>query len=82
MNPTTLVVDARRMWQGLQTIMDYKGKPSRELRSVARGDDAPPDRHCGAQETTVDEWRGPGHTVRDRIISTVQLTLSNIYKYI
>uniref|UniRef100_A0A4W5KCZ6 Voltage-gated delayed rectifier potassium channel KCNH4 n=1 Tax=Hucho hucho TaxID=62062 RepID=A0A4W5KCZ6_9TELE len=25
--------DARWMWQGLQTIMDYKGKPSRELSS-------------------------------------------------
>jgi hypothetical protein len=23
--------DARRMWQGLQTITDYKGKPRREL---------------------------------------------------
>ena len=25
--------DPRRMWQGLQTITDYKGKPSRELPS-------------------------------------------------
>jgi hypothetical protein len=25
--------DARRMWQGLQTIADYKGKPSCELHS-------------------------------------------------
>jgi hypothetical protein len=25
--------DARRMWQGLKTIMDYKGKPRRELPS-------------------------------------------------
>ena len=25
--------DARRMWQGLQTITDYKGKHSRELPS-------------------------------------------------
>jgi hypothetical protein len=27
--------DACRMWQGLQTITDYKGKPSRELPSDA-----------------------------------------------
>ena len=27
--------DARRMWQSLQTITDYKGKPSRELPSDA-----------------------------------------------
>ena len=25
--------DARLMWQGFQTIMDYKGKPSRKLPS-------------------------------------------------
>ena len=25
--------DTRRMWQGLKTITDYKGKPSRELPS-------------------------------------------------
>ena len=27
--------DARRLWQGLQTFTDYKGKPSRELPSDA-----------------------------------------------
>jgi hypothetical protein len=27
--------DTRRMWQGLQTITGYKGKPSRELPSDA-----------------------------------------------
>jgi hypothetical protein len=27
--------EAHRMWQGLKTIMDYKGKPSRELPSDA-----------------------------------------------
>ena len=27
------VTDARRMWQGLQTITDYKGKPRRERPS-------------------------------------------------
>ena len=27
--------NARRMWQGLKTIMDYKGKPRRELPSDA-----------------------------------------------
>ena len=27
--------DSRRMWQGLKTITDYKGKPRRELPSDA-----------------------------------------------
>jgi hypothetical protein len=27
--------DARRMWQGLKTVTDYKGKPRRELPSDA-----------------------------------------------
>uniref|UniRef100_A0A8C8ETC0 IkappaB kinase n=1 Tax=Oncorhynchus tshawytscha TaxID=74940 RepID=A0A8C8ETC0_ONCTS len=38
----------------------------REGDRAGRGDDAPPDRHRGPPETTVEEWRGPGHTVRDR----------------
>ena len=33
LNHTTPAPDARRLWQGLQTITDYKGKHSHELPS-------------------------------------------------
>ena len=34
-------IDTRRMWQGLKTITDYKGKPSHELPSDASLPDEP-----------------------------------------